>query len=244
VVKRKSLRRGQNISKKGDSLNKLPGLGVVFCALYCLCFLPVPLTSAQEKFTLEQIMSAPFPSDLVASPAGNKVAWVLNSKGARNIWIAETPWYKGRQLTSYAEDDVWQTKIDRSDKPALLVQTKGRSNSLHLSPDGSMLAFVNARGDHSFVGVLDLGSGGSGKQVRYLDPSVDRDSEPVWSRDGKQLAFIRTPTSREAFAFGPKRTGEPWAIRIANMQTGTSREIWKADEGQGSCFATLSATIR
>lgn len=102
-----------------------------------------------------------------------------------------------------------------------------------------MLAFVNARGDHRFVGVLDLGSGGSGKQVRYLDPSVDRDSEPVWSRDGKQLAFIRRPTSREAFAFGPKRTGEPWAIRIANMQSGTSREIWKADEGQGSVFRNV-----
>lgn len=71
-------------------------LGVVFCAIYCLYFSPVPLASAQEKFTLEQIMSAPFPSDLVASPAGNKVAWVLNSKGARNIWIAGTPGYKGR----------------------------------------------------------------------------------------------------------------------------------------------------
>ena len=226
-------------------MKKLLRLGVVFCAFYCLYLSPVLLASAQEKFTLEQVMSAPFPSDLVASPAGNKLAWVLKSRGARNIWIAEAPGYKGRQLTSYSEDDgteigelswthdggaivytrggdldgfgenpnphsnpeepkqliwvislngtqpqqlaeghsavitpkddriiyinkrdLWQTRIDRSEKPALLVQTKGRSNSLHLSPDGSMLAFVNARGDHSFVGVLDLSSGGSGKQVR------------------------------------------------------------------------------
>src|SRR5712691_6871260 len=48
---------------------------------------------AQEKqFTLEQVMSAPFPSDLVAAPAGGKVAWVLNVKGARNIWIGELAW--------------------------------------------------------------------------------------------------------------------------------------------------------
>src|SRR5947207_14364894 len=50
-------------------------------------------------------MSAPFPSDLVAAPVGGSVAWVQIAKGARNIWIASPPDYKGRQLTSYNEDD-------------------------------------------------------------------------------------------------------------------------------------------
>jgi dipeptidyl aminopeptidase/acylaminoacyl peptidase len=65
--------------------------------------------------------------------------------------------------------------------------------------------------------------------------------EPVWSPDGKQIAFIRLPASREAFAFGPKRTAQPWSIRIAEVATGAGREIWKAEEGRGSAFRGVPA---
>src|SRR5262249_50881980 len=133
--------------------------------------------------------------------------------------------------------DIWATKIDGSEKPAVLIQSKGRSASLHWSPDASMLAFTNSRGDHSYIGVFNIAS----KSVRYIDPSVDRDSEPVWSRDGKSVAFIRVPASREAFAFGPRRSGEPWSIRIADVEKGTSRALWKADEGPGSVFREIVA---
>jgi dipeptidyl aminopeptidase/acylaminoacyl peptidase len=274
------------------------------------------LVQAQEKhFTLEQVMSAPFPSDLSAAPAGGRVAWVLNAKGVRNIWVAEPPEYKGKQITSHSDDDgleigelVWTpdgqsivytrggdlegfgenpnprsrpeepkqqlwivsldgkprllgeghsavispkgdgaafiskrdvswVKIDGSEKPALLFQTKGRSNSLHWSPDGSKLAFVSARGDHDFVGVYDLAT----KSIRYLEPTVDRDSEPSWSRDGRQIAFIRIPTSREAGAFAPKRADRPWSIRVADVETGAGREVWHADDGDGSVFRGVVA---
>ena len=288
-------------------MKRLSLAGVIFCLLCSLTF----IVNGQDKFTLEQVMSAPFPSDLAASRTGGKVAWVLSAKGARNIWVAEPPTYKGRQLTTYKEDDgielgeltftpdgssviytrggdldgfgentnprsnpeeikqliwiaslkdgapeqlaeghsavvtssgdriffvkgrdIWQAKIDRSEKPALMIQTKGRCGGLHISPDGSMLAFENGRGDHSFIGVYDLGT----KQLRYLDASVDRDSDPIWSPDSKQIAFVRNRASREAFAFGPKRAGYPWAIRIANARTGSGNELWKSDEGMGSVF--------
>jgi dipeptidyl aminopeptidase/acylaminoacyl peptidase len=42
---------------------------------------------------------------MLASPSGGKVAWVLNVRGARNLWVAEPPEYKGRQLTHYDKDD-------------------------------------------------------------------------------------------------------------------------------------------
>ena len=60
---------------------------------------------AAKTFTLEQALAAPFPSDLVAAPSGGRVAWVLNERGARNLWMAEAPDYKGRRITSYPEDD-------------------------------------------------------------------------------------------------------------------------------------------
>src|SRR5580704_16665268 len=55
--------------------------------------------------TLEQYLSAPFASELTAAPGGGKIAWVLNERGARNVWVAAAPDYKGRRLTAYKDDD-------------------------------------------------------------------------------------------------------------------------------------------
>ena len=78
-------------------------------ATLLLCFpLGSLLVNAQDEvkpFTLEQVMSAPFPSGLVAAPTGGSVAWVQIAKGSRNIWVASPPEYKGRQVTSYTGDD-------------------------------------------------------------------------------------------------------------------------------------------
>src|ERR1700691_1752467 len=67
-----------------------------------------PATKAQKSPTLEQFLSAPFPTELTAAPAKGRVAWVFNAGGARNLWVAEPGadgTYKSRQLTSYKNDD-------------------------------------------------------------------------------------------------------------------------------------------
>src|SRR4051794_37377833 len=55
---------------------------------------------AQAPFSVDQVISAPFPSDLTASAAG-KIAWVSNARGVRNIRIAEPPEYRARAMTAY-----------------------------------------------------------------------------------------------------------------------------------------------
>ena len=61
--------------------------------------------AAPPPFTLDQVLSAPFPSGLVAAPGHAKVAWVMNAKGVRNVWVAEGPGYEGRVVTAFTEDD-------------------------------------------------------------------------------------------------------------------------------------------
>src|SRR5262245_47359977 len=61
--------------------------------------------AAQPAVTLEGLLSAPFPTELLASPTGGKLAWVQNAKGIRNIWVAEPPDYRGRLITRYTADD-------------------------------------------------------------------------------------------------------------------------------------------
>jgi dipeptidyl aminopeptidase/acylaminoacyl peptidase len=67
-----------------------------------------PASKAQKAPTLEQFLSAPFPTELTAAPAKGRVAWVFNARGARNLWVAEPSAdgsYKSRQLTSFKDDD-------------------------------------------------------------------------------------------------------------------------------------------
>src|SRR5690348_4616294 len=88
------LSHGGTLSMRRDAL---------FCAVGLLILMP--RANAQKPFTLEQVMSAPFPSNLTAAKNANRVAWVLDQEGRRNIWVAEGPSFSARRLTKYNEDD-------------------------------------------------------------------------------------------------------------------------------------------
>jgi Tol biopolymer transport system component len=87
-----------------------------------------------------QVLSVPFPSELVAAPAGDKVAWVQNASGARNIWIAAAPDFKGVRVTSYTGDDG---------------QDVGQ---IHWTPDGKSVVYTRG-GDLEFLGRTDPNPG-------------------------------------------------------------------------------------
>jgi dipeptidyl aminopeptidase/acylaminoacyl peptidase len=283
-----------------------------------LVLLLAPLCGAagRSAFTLEQVLSAPFPTDLTTSPSGGKVAWVANIRGVRNIWVAAPPERKGRPVTSFAEDDgqeitdisftpdgnaivfvrggdanrkgeipnpgsradgaeqsvlivpaaggaarkladghspavspkgdraafiqkdqVFWAPLDGSEKAAPAFKSRGDAAQLAWSPDGARLAFVSRRGDHSFVGVFDVAA----RTVRYGDASTDRDAGPVWSPDGRRIAYLRIPASRELQSFRPHRESEPWSIRVADVETGAAREVFRAAIGKGSVFRNVVA---
>ncbi len=69
-----------------------------------LCILPL-IAGLGQTVTLEQIMSAPFPSSLVADPQAERIAWVFNEQGVRNVYVAQSPLFETRQVTNYSSDD-------------------------------------------------------------------------------------------------------------------------------------------
>jgi dipeptidyl aminopeptidase/acylaminoacyl peptidase len=148
-----------------------------------------------------------------ASPQGQRVAWV--SRG-----------------------QIWSVDLAAADKPAQLVTARGSASGLTWSPDGTMLAFTSNRGTHSYVGVFTLAS----RELRYIDPSLDRDASAVWSADGASIAWIRQAAAPRPRMFSPRRTAdEPWSIRVANVKSGEARQVWKADAGYGSAFQGVVA---
>src|SRR6266566_2966217 len=84
--------------------------------------------SRAQSFTLEQVMSSPFPSELTVSKRGDKIAWAFDAEGKRNIWIAEAPSFNGRQLTHYNNDDGQEL------------------TDLLFSPNGNTVAYVRGGG--------------------------------------------------------------------------------------------------
>jgi len=77
---------------------------LITCFFLYIGILQFNLVIAQSV-TLENIMSAPFPSSMTADPKAERIAWVFNDKGIRNIYVAQSPLFEPRKVTSYSSDD-------------------------------------------------------------------------------------------------------------------------------------------
>lgn len=280
-------------------------------ALRCVVFsalLPAALVAQRPgAFTLAQVTGAPFPTNLTAAASTDRIAWTLNERGARNVWVADGPAFSARQLTPYATDDgqelnavslspdgkwvvyqrggdfgsnwdealpvnpvgmpmpskveiwtvpfvggtpvslgegtnpiispkgdavvferarqLWRAPIDGKTPAVKLFEQRGTAEEAHFSPDGSRLAFVSDRGDHSFIGIYTDAT----TPIRWVAPSTNRDWSPIWSPDGTRLAFARRPGAGGP----PPRTLElqpaPWSLWVADARTGTATRRWASD---------------
>ncbi len=280
---------------------------------------------AQSSFSVEQVLSSPFPTGLVGAERGSRVAWVFDAKGVRNVWVAEGPDFAhtARQLTHYTADDgqpiaslrltpdgktivytlgselndaqesanpgsstkgakqqvfaqdvdgkhgaprllgdmgcpdegcedievspdgksavwsakkkLWLASLDGKQQGKELASVRGAAVQPKWSPDGKHIAFVSEREGHSFIVVYDF----DGNSIRYLAPSVDKDSMPRWSPDGKWIAFVRTAGNEHKLPLIPVRP-EPWSLWIADASTGTGRCLWRSGEKPEDSLPELS----
>src|SRR5262249_59370351 len=138
--------------------------------LISLCFGAVVKA---QNFTLEQVMSSPFPSDLIVSKRGDKLAWAFDAEGKRNIWIAEGPLFAARQVTRTNTDDGQEL------------------SDLFFSSNGSLIAYVRGQGKNQAGEVPNptTDPAGARQQVLVVDTRAGRGT-PIGG--GKSPSFHAT----------------------------------------------------
>ncbi len=187
--------------------------------------------------------SHPVPNPAWFPQGAHQQLWMVSADGGEPRLLADgsnaaaAP--NGKTVAFTSKGQVWTLRLDDPKaKPEQLLQTRGSAHGLRWSPDSARLAFVSDRDDHSFIAVYSLAA----KAVAYLDASTDLDESPVWSADSKRIAFLRIPGDKDALLFVPHRTALPWSIRVADPDSGKSREIWRAAEGPGSAYRQTDST--
>lgn len=211
------------------------------------------LTIAQS-FTLDQAMSAPFSSELIAR--GNTAVWLQAEKGRRNIYSVSGP------LTSYTEDDgqeIGQMQITHDGR--FVVYTRGGDlemgreipNPLHLAErPGQAVWRVALDGSKTPIKIADghspaVSSKGEVAYIRSGD--VYRDGRKwftargvgqlTWSPDGSRIAFV---SSRGTHAFIGITEGD----RVRYLAPSVDRDAyptWSAD-GAKIAYIRNSANTR
>jgi dipeptidyl aminopeptidase/acylaminoacyl peptidase len=134
-------------------ISALPALLSVVALSLCS---RAPICSAQAAppaFSLDQVLSSPFPTNLVAAANTGRIAWVFATKGERNVWIADAPNFAARQVTHYTGDDGMPIA------------------ALQLTPDGKTVVY--ARGSEA----NDKG------EIADPTSSVEKRAQQVWAMD-------------------------------------------------------------
>ena len=131
-------------------------------------------------FSIEQVLEAPFPSSLVAAGRGRAVAWVFDTRGRRNVWVAdEAHGMKARALTQFTEDDGFNI------------------GELAWSPDAQTIAFTRAQTleDERAANVTSSPHGATPREVWVVGSAggnarkIGDGHSPAFSADGR-LVYI------------------------------------------------------
>src|SRR5260370_29359562 len=182
----------------------------------------VSVFAQKGGFTLEQVMSSPFPTGLTAAAKANRVAWVFNAKGERNVWIADAPSFSARQVTHYKGDDgqeILALRLTPDGKTAVYARGSEVSGEGHVANPAS-----EPREPKQQVGATEVENGNS----RLL-------GDMAWGQAGCEDVEL-SPDGHWAVWEGPKHRlwmgrvdGDKPARQLTELRGEQSEPQWSPD---------------
>lgn len=154
--------------------------GLLVLAVLTVCLLAPSLALGQEKRAIRanDLYNIRAAGSVALSPDGRRLAYVVTQ-----IDSAENAYYS----------HIWMADLEGG-PPRQLTRGNVRDRNPVWSPDGSMLAFVSARGDNGpQIWILPT-DGGEAWTLTDLENGA---YDPVWSPDGSRLLFISELTTSE-----------------------------------------------
>jgi len=176
----------------------LPGL---ILSLAAQIVLASPLTA--QGFSFEDILSPPYPSEMVSAQSVDRIAWISLERGRRNVYTAAAPSFTPVRLTRWMEDD-------------------GRDlTSIRISDDGEVVVFVRGHTANSEGWVANPNSDpmGAERAIWAVSTSggeawrVAEGSNPALSPDGRWVLF----TSGGQIYRAPVNTGTALTDRTDDL---------------------------
>ncbi len=138
------------------------------------------INTVSGQVTIENLLSVPFPTDLKSSEGGQHIAWVFNDKGVRNLFVADAPEFKARQITKNAADDGIDLTLNAfTPDGKKILFTEGNSNNRSGEPANPALL---QRETGKTVWAIDA----DGTSIKKISSGT----EPVASPDNKNVVFI------------------------------------------------------
>ena len=128
----------------------------------------------------------------------------------------------GTRVAYTSDGAVMIAPIDGAAAAKRLFFDRGQDSDLHWSPDGSALAFVSTRTDHSFIGIYRNDS----TPLAFLAPTTSQDFSPRWSPDGHSVAFLRLHGDGGPPMDPLNWNPVPWEIWVAASDGSSAHLAW------------------
>lgn len=160
--------------------------------------MPEDLAGQSLQWTIERRISYPSIEDVVPSPDGTRVAYVVREP----------------LLTDERSEFIHQIYLAApGDEPVQLTFGEHRGFCPRWSPDGRFIAFISNRTGHANVYVLRVDGGEAWALTKDEKTDV---SSLKWSPDGTRIAFLMTepPTDEKEKAAKAKDDARQWEVDV------------------------------
>jgi len=98
---RRTTGRNDGTTERRTITAKRAFLGGALPVILALLAVTLPASGQSKPEAVDRFVTFPFPTELVSAPGGQRIAWVLEDKGVRNVWGAEGPAWAPKQLTTF-----------------------------------------------------------------------------------------------------------------------------------------------